>query len=257
MQLEQENIRPLPGISGPASELRRSGGVWFLGGGALTHEVLERLLQADQADPAGLFHFSFTQRQSFPSALALVRQIRRNLRAFRLGVFHFHPAEEELDRAYAAGLDLVEIPLASNTATTNESPIAALRYAATVFPRWAVIASLPAASLEEERDWNLLTVLAAEGLLPLLTGGPPAAQETAEAALPFRKLEEIWDRHRVEIRPLLPLLELEVPVLAPSGRRGLGRLLDRAERAGLRAATDLRRLLRVREVEASFESAGL
>jgi hypothetical protein len=59
------------------------------------------------------------------------------------------------------------------------------------------------------------------------------------------------------LRPWGPLIERTTPLVLPSPRTLVGNLLIRAQNAHLRTGSDLRRLLRVREVEKSFDSAGL
>ena len=175
---------------------------------------------------------------------------KKNFRGYLLGRFEFLPPAELIDRAYAAGLDLLELPLSE-----LQSPQwLTLDYARTVFPQWSVLATLPAL----EQNQALAETLAQRGIVPLfsLEQVPPRLEQTTLADS-FKQLQRSWRRHKVALKPLRPLLELTTPLTPPPKPRGVGALLERVDDVRLRTTSDLRRLLRVREVAASFESAGL
>jgi hypothetical protein len=105
------------------------------------------------------------------------------------------------------------------------------------------------------RDIDLLL---ADDILPLVAIGEEAARyPEAEIAAIFAHLTRGWRRRKAAIKPLHPLLYLITPFAPPPKRGVVHGLFDKVNDARLRTTSDLRRLLRVREVEESFESAGL
>lgn len=248
-KLQQLLDRPRPATA--VDQLRREGGVVFVGGALPVYQTLETMLASFCQTSTGLFHLSFAGSAGFRQGEELARQLKRNFSVRLLGRLAGPlPAAAGL-RAYAAGVDLLDIP----TTVTAVDPAGweALLAARAVFPSWGVSSTLrdgaPPAATRRAIDRLL-----AEGIVPLLTvdGAPPT-----ELAPLFRHLLAGWERHGVTLQPYLPLLDLTTPLVAaaPAGRwRGLiGRLRDRQ----LLAATDLRRRLRISGGDASFDSAGL
>jgi hypothetical protein len=66
-----------------------------------------------------------------------------------------------------------------------------------------------------------------------------------------------WRAKRALIKPLLPLIYLFTPLVPSSSPGAVRGFIDKFHDWRLLAASDLRRSLRVKEVEESFESAGL
>ena len=242
----------------PGGELRRQGNVFFVGK-ELSLEMLEAIFADDGVAPVELFLFRFADLSSFLRMEETVKAVRKNFRSYLLGAFPLSPIASIVDRAYAAGLDLLDMPQPQGSdVAAEEAWLAALDYARTVFPRWSVLATLPigAAPLPEQR--SAVDLLLARGVLPLLSLPPAAAGQDASEIIPlFDYLQQQWQRAGAAIKPLLPLLPLIAPFSCAPPRRGLAGVLDKIQDAQLRTAADLRRLLRVREVEQSFESAGL
>lgn len=104
----------------------------------------------------------------------------------------------------------------------------------------------------------LFKTLQQRGIIPLIDlqeGSPEVSDTVLEAA--FRELVHSWQQHKASLSPLYPLLELITPLVPPPRPHGLGGLIKRVDDARQRTGLDLRRLLRVRGVADSFESAEL
>jgi hypothetical protein len=254
MNLDPEKIaifRVQPVPSPAPGELRRQDQVFFVAADLPLRPTLETIFASDCQKPADLFLLAFDEEETFLRAEELVRQIKKNFRGFVLGRFRRSPSHALIERAYAAGLDLLEVSL--NGGISPER-LEALDYACTVFPRWSVIGTLPAAS----RFGEDVETLADRGIVPLVTldGLREGFDENTLTPI-FKHLIRTWRHHKVPLKPLHPLLSVATPLVPPIRGRGIVALLDKVDDARLRTTSDLRRLLRVREVEASFESAGL
>lgn len=214
------------------------------------HPALEAILEMEEGQPVELFRFDFSDSAVFLQGEALVSQLKKNFRGYLFGTFAVPPEPTLIDRAYAAGLDLIQIPLTGE----DSRQWAALNYARTVFPAWSVIAVLPV-SFESQ---PLLKTLLQRGIIPLIDlqeVSPEVPDTVVEAA--FKRLSHSWQNHKASLSPLYPLLELTTPLVPPPRPHGLGGLLKRMDDVRHRTGLDLRRLLRVRGVADSFDSAGL
>lgn len=247
-------LSTLPGRPAASGELRREDQVFFVSADLPVRPTLETVFESDCQKPVDLFRFSFDCSAHFQDAEELVRQFKKNFRGYLLGRFNQAPSPIVTDRAYAAGLDMIEIPLQQQTlAEISEEQWRALYYARSVFPAWSVTASLSLTS-----DPKIAEALLDRGILPLLLLESTFSHIPQERLTErFAHLARAWKKKKVTLKPLLALLELTTPLSTPPRRSGLSGLLDRVEDARLRTVSDLRRQLRVREVEASFESAGL
>lgn len=239
-------------ISKPAetTELRRFDQVLLVPAGLTIRPALEAILEMEEGQPVVLFRFDFSDPAVFLQGEELVSQLKKNFRGYLFGAFAVPPEPALIDRAYAAGLDLIQIPLTGE----DSRQWAALNYARTVFPAWSVIAVLPVSSQRQ----SLLKTLLQRGIIPLvdLQGVSPEVPDTVlEAA--FKELSHSWQNHKASLSPLYPLLELTTPLVPPPKLHGLGGLIKRMDDVRQRTGLDLRRLLRVRGVADSFESAGL
>lgn len=237
-------------------DLRRDSGVFWVGSALPPRQTLETVFESVCVEPAELFCLTFERPADFRQGEELVRLLKKNFSGFLLGRFQHLPSPALLDLAYAAGIDLVDIPLLPGGIAANGEIVAGLAHALTVFPRWAVVSTLPAEDATETAIHTANDLLARD-ILPLASLAGRAGQDAEEVARLFQHLAKGWHRAGAMLKPLRPLLDLTTPLLTPPPRRGLGTLLDRVETAKLRTASDLRRLLRVRQVEVSFESAGL
>lgn len=247
-KLAQLRIQPpCPAVAG---ELRRVDQVFLVATDLPVRPTLETIFESDCQKPIDLFWLRFATVAEFLCAEELLRQLKKNFRGYLLGRFEFLPPAELIDRAYAAGLDLLELPLSK----VESQQWVSLDYARTVFPQWSVLVTLPALAQNEA----LVETLAQRGVVPLFSlDGVPACTAKSVLASSFKQLQRSWRQHKVALKPLRPLLALTTPLLPPPKPRGVGALLERVDEARLRTTSDLRRLLRVREVADSFESAGL
>lgn len=253
MELDQQKLsqhRLQPPRPGGANELRRIDQLLLVGPELPLHPTLETIFESDCQKPIDLFWLSFADSETYLRGEDLVRQLKKNFRGYLLGRFETLPERALIDRAYAAGLDLLELPLT----TIDDRQLALLDYARSVFPPWGVIATLPA--LGPTGPW--IDALAQRGIIPLLhLSGVAAELPDSQVSRGFQQLLRGWQRYKIKVKPLRPLLEHTTPLRFPPKPRGVGALLGRVDEARLRTSSDLRRLLRVREVAASFESAGL
>lgn len=259
MKVAPQKIRELlhrPAAAAGPGDLRREEGVFWVGNALPPRETLETIFESDSMEPAELFFLGFERPEEFQRGEELIRLLKKNFTGFLLGRFHAPPPPSVLDAAYAAGIDLVDIPLAPGGTERNGAVLDALAHARTVFPRWSVLATIPSTDPAEISTATVDRLLS-EGILPLATVAGPSERSAEELVHLFQHLARSWRRAGATLRPLRSFLRLTTPLVFPSPRRGLGALLDRVETAKLRTASDLRRLLRVRQVEVSFESAGL
>ncbi|KIH76147.1 hypothetical protein SAMN05660860_02486 [Geoalkalibacter ferrihydriticus] len=264
MQLEVSRIAELlsrPVLAARPLELRREGAVFLVGAGLPAEATLETIFDSDCQQPVELLCFAFDTPAALTQAAELVALIKKNLRGFVLARFGFFPDHRQLEFAYAQGIDLVDIvapPLAETGTRLSTEHLHALETAQATFPRWAVAATLPADEVAFTARMAAMDELIRRQVVPLAaldaSSGAVAAEEVPRI---FRHLADCWRRGGVTLRPLLPLIELTTPLRHPAPRTLVGSLFGRAQGARLRAGSDLRRLLRVRQVEQSFDSAGL
>lgn len=238
-----------------SDELRRLEGVFWVGSALSAHESLEVIFESDCQKPVDLFVLDFENPGLFQQALAWAALLKKNFQGFVLGRFVYLPEFAEVDQAYAAGVDLLVLPGRSDLAGEEVRLDQIAAHAHLIFPRWSVISMLPgdanADSLRSE-----INRLAALGILPIVRLLSYEDLNVEEVAGLYEHLLQTWRRSGAVLRPLYPLLALVTPLSEPS-RAGLSGLLDKADRAWLRTTGDLRRLLRVRPVAQSYESAGL
>jgi hypothetical protein len=153
-------------------------------------------------------------------------------------------------------VDILDIPLSAEDPSRER--LRALECARGVFPRWSVVSTLeagleaPSATLEKVQE------LLEREVVPLVTLSRGAAGVPAEeiAGL-FSRLIHGWRGSKVQLTPLLPLIYLTAPLVPASARGTLRGFIDLIEGRRLLATSDLRRVLRVKEVEESFASSGL
>jgi hypothetical protein len=224
--------------------------IYFLGDRPPLRETLELLFASDCERPVELFHFTFAEPSSLCATLPLAHQVQKNFKGYRLAQFLYTPSVEHIDAAYAAGLELIDLPLlATSDRHDADRRGAVLHHARTLFARWMVLVTLhPQSALPS--SLTLIDELLEGGILPLLQSPAADAGPSQEWLTLYQFLVQRWQLHKINLRPIAPLL-------AEPPRKGVNSLLERASEAGQRAAADLRRLLRVRGAEQSFDSAGL
>lgn len=212
--------------------------------------TLEAVLESESRQPVELFRLHFMDEESFFQGQDLVRQLKKNFHGFLFGAFAEIPTTRLIDHAYAAGLDLIHMPLTGD----DSRQWVALNYARTVFPSWSVLAGV---SVWPQSDAPF-SILARRGIVPWID------LEKLPADIPdeilcnsFKALLRNWQEFKIKLKPLYPLLKATLPFSPPPRSRGLSGLIELADDVALRTGLDLRRLLRVRGVADSFESAGL
>ena len=268
MTIVQNKLRQLIARSAPsasANELRREENIFFVGGNLPARDTLETLFDSHCQAPAELFHLTFGDLDNFHHGEALARVIKKNFNAHLVGRLDYPAPSYIIERAYAAGVDIIDIPLTVfDRALSRERKLAmeerlrSLEHARALFPRWSVVSTLVAGEESPCSTVAGIDALLSAGVVPLVTVSGRAAHYPAEEIVAiFVHLDASWRKHKVTVKPLLPLLYLTTP-LAPHSRRGVLRgFIDKVHDRRLLAASDLRRSLRVRQVEESFESAGL
>jgi len=254
-----------PGKRGDTGELRREGNLFFVGGELPVRETLVSLFDSHCQSPAELFKLTFGNLGRFHQGEQLARQIKRNFSSHLLGTLEYPPPTYVIERAYAAGVDFIDIPLkvfdrgvAKERGIEREDILHSLQVARELFPRWSVATTLlageePSCSVAKGIDFLLDA-----GILPLVEISPRAAHyPLEEIAAIFTHLAAGWKKQKISIKPFLPLITFTTPVVDARPRGMLRGFIDKVQDRRILAASDLRRSLRVRQVEESFESAGL
>ncbi|MBT1077253.1 hypothetical protein [Geobacter grbiciae] len=246
---------PMPVTS---RDLRRDGNVFHVGGELPPRETLETLFDSYCLAPAELFHLSFGAPDTFSNGETLARLIKKNFNTHILGTMDFPVSSALLERAYAAGVDIIHIPFTAFGRSDQESRLASLQCAQTVFPRWAVASSLVLGEAHLEALLAGIDNLLSHGIVPLLQFPAPASRcGIEEVAAAYAHLATAWRTSKATVAPLLPLIAFATPLVPQTQGGTLRGFMNRLRDRRLLAASDLRRALRVRQVEESFESAGL
>ena len=251
--------RPAP------SELRREGNVFFIGGELDPQQTLETVFESHCQAPAELMFVTFGGIDTFHRGEELVRLLKKNFHVHVMARLDCAPPPYLLERAYAAGVDLVDIPLtvfdaglAAERGLGKAERLSSLEAALGVFPVWGVAASL---SVGEEACCSTVSgidTLLKAGVVPLPELSPRGDRyPRAEIEAVFLHLAEALKKRKVAMKPLLPLLGIVTPLVAEKPGGLLKGFMDKLQDRRLLATSDLRRSLRVKQVEESFESAGL
>ncbi|MBJ6751112.1 hypothetical protein [Geomonas anaerohicana] len=267
MKIDQGKIRELVGRPAPYSpdQLRREANVFYVGGDLPERQTIETLYDSHYQSNAALFHLTFGDEERFAQAENLARLIKKNFNAYLVGRVDFCASQKAVERAYAAGVDILDIPLhAYDHARSRESGwhfeerLHSLDYARAVFPRWSVVSSLDAGCEPPGATVAGIDALLERDIVPLVqVTSAAAALPTEQLTRVFQHLQRGWQQKRALIKPLLPLIFLLTP-LVPAAPKGILRgFIDSIEDRRLLAGSDLRRLLRVKEVAESYESSGL
>lgn len=268
MKIDQKKLRELISRELPApspDELRREENVFFVGGNLPERQTLETLFESHYQCNAALFHLTFGDINSFHHGETLARVIKKNFNAHIVGRFDYPAPSHLIERAYAAGVDILDIPLTVfDRARASEGPYAmeeklrAIDCARSVFPRWSVVSTLVAGEEPSCSTVAGIDALLAIEVVPLVTlSGRAAHYALQEVSEVFAHLNAGWRGKKALIKPLLPLIYLSAPFVPISSRGRVRGLIDIIDDRRLLATSDLRRILRVKEVEESFASAGL
>ena len=267
MKIDQNKLRDLvTRVSPPPSpdELRRDDSVFFVGGNLPERQTLETLYESHYQCNASLFHLTFGDIDSFHKGEALARVIKKNFNTHLVGRLDFPAPSRLIERAYAAGVDILDIPLTvfDRTARTGgftaTERLRAIDCARSVFPRWSVVSTLMVGEEPSSSTMEGIDALLAAAVVPLVGLSERAAQLPAEEVCRiYAHLQSGWRVKKAVIKPLLPLIFLSTPFVPAASRSAMRGLIDLIEDKRLLATSDLRRILRVKEVEQSFESSGL
>ena len=259
MIVDERKLQNLPvGLASPAAsgELRREGTVFLVGGELPPQQSLETIFESHCISPADLFHLRFGPPDTFPRGEELARLIKKNFTAHLVGRVDYPAAAQLVDRAYAAGIDIIDIPLAGFS--DRQERLASLEYAREIFPRWSVASTLTVGDAPADEVTAAIDDLLARKIVPLPEISPRVAgDKVSVVGTILRHFVAAWRHHRVAIAPLQPFIVLTTPLVMARPEGILRGFIDRLRDRQLVAAADLRRTLRVRQVEESFESAGL
>ncbi|GFO68134.1 hypothetical protein GMLC_17130 [Geomonas limicola] len=260
MKIDQHKVKELLSREqrgAAADELRREANVFFVGGNLPERETLETLFESHYQENASLFHLSFGEPDDFGSGANLARLIKKNFNAHLLGRLDYPATAAVLERAYVAGVDILDLPLGPGALEQVDARLSALEQARAIFPRWAVASTLVAGAEPTTLTRKKIDLLLEREVIPLLTLDRSAAITPEESSELFHYLTVAWRRSKALLKPLLPLIYLTSPLAPASARTGLRGFIDLIEGRRLLATSDLRRVLRVKEVEESFASSGL
>lgn len=245
--------------------LRREGRVFFIGGNLPVYSTLETMYESYCLESTDLFHVTFGEAGAFEQNLEMVRQIKRNFSIRLMGQIGYPLSGSQVEQVYLAGLDVLDIPRSAYGCYPAAAPDGAggrwretFDAAAAVFTRWSIASSIIAdhAAPEEVRD--AIHELLDHGVIPLLAlSGEGTSWNPAESGDLFLHLAAEWHRHRVPLKPIMPLLRLTTPFEFTASSGFLRDVIDRFQDRRIMATSDLRRHLRTSGAEASFESAGL
>lgn len=268
MKIDHKKLHELVahgGFSTAPDQLRREENVFLIGGELPERQTLETLFESHYQSSASVFHLTFGDVNSFHKGEVLARVIKKNFNVHLVGRLDYAAPSYLIERAYAAGVDILDIPLhAYDRARSREEGwqvedrLRSLNFARSVFPRWSVVSTLNAG--EESPCSTMLGIdaLLASDIVPLVTLSARAKHYPAEElAKVFTHLETGWRKSKAVIKPLLPLIYLMSPLVPRAPRTGLRGFIDIIDDRRLLATSDLRRILRVKEVAESFDSAGL
>lgn len=244
-------------------DLRREGRIFFIGANLPIYSTLETMYESYCQESSELFHVTFGDSEKFEHNLEMVRQIKRNFSMRLMGRIGYRLTESQIERVYLAGLDILDIPGASiendNADGDSNSAFSAVFKAATAtFTRWSVVSTIAAGQGTPQTVRDNINELLRNGVMPLLDfANKRDYWNEEEVHNSYRFLAVEWHRHRVPLKPLVPLLRLTTPFEFSTPSGFLREVFDKFQERRDMATSDLRRHLRTSGAEASFESAGL
>jgi hypothetical protein len=259
MDIDQNKLNDLlktPVQPAAEHELRRCGNVFFVGGELPVNETLETMFESFCMESTELFHLTFGDLSTYHRSEEMARQIKKNFHVRLMGRLGHPVSTRVLECIYAAGVDILDIPL-----LTYEEPSAriheALLAARPIFPRWSVASTLLVGEGSAASTQKGIDALLKDGIVPLVALGPGAAGVAAEAVAEiFQHLAQGWEDCDVPVQQYLPMISFMMP-LVPRDPSGLFRgMFDKLNDRRLLVASDLRRHLRVK-TEDSMDSAAL
>ena len=247
------------------TDLRREGRVFFIGGNLPVYSTLETMYESYCLESTDLFHVTFGEVDAFEQNLDMVRQIKRNFSIRLMGQIGYPLTAYQVEQVYLAGLDVLDIPRSAYGNYPAAAPDGdgerwreTFDAAAAAFTRWSVASSIIADHAGTEEVRGAIHELLDHGVIPLLTlAGGGTSWNPEESGGLFLYLAAEWHRHRVPLKPIMPLLRLTTPFEFTASSGFLRDVIDRFQDRRIMATSDLRRHLRTSGAEASFESAGL
>lgn len=246
----------VPAYPPSAHALTREGDVFFVGGSLPIDDTLTTMFDSFCQESTSLFHLTLGSPDQLPHGIELARQIKRNFHARLMARLSGPVGSETVAALYAAGIDLLDVPLTaapSNTdAETDQRTWVALRAAVSVFPRWAVASSLPAHDATATATLDRIDTLLAAGVVPLVFDN-----EGSDSGKVKEYLAAAWERRNVPLTPFIPLIRIIAADICPSPAGGLRGVFARLRDRQQLVAADLRRHLRVQVPTDSLDSAGL
>lgn len=242
-------------------DLRREGKVFLIGGNLPLFSTLETMYESYCQESSELFHITFGDAAQFERNIEMVRQIKRNFSIRLMGRIAYPLSQARIERVYLAGLDILEIEEdhpGSHDDSGNGNREFEPASATGIFPRWSVVYSMATTHTSTQEVHDRISLSLASGVIPLLrTGGSNGLWNPEETKDAFAFLAAEWRRHRVPLKPILPLLRLVTPFVFAEPAGFLRNAIDKLQDRRILASSDLRRHLRTSGAEASFESAGL
>ena len=255
--------RPEP-LPGPAT-LSRAGKVFFVGGNLPVNETLETMFESFCMESTDLFHLSFGTRHDFFRGEEMARQIKKNFNVRLMGRFPYPAPAHTIERAYAAGVDMLDISAADmDSASSNERRSVrqdfrdSLAAAVRLLPRWSTASTLVIGEELSTAVMNSIDLLLEAGVMPLVTLSSRVTLHQAEdLAAVFAHLASGWEQHRATLKPLLPLISQTTPLVLAENTGRVRSIINRIHDRHSLATSDLLRHLRVVPAKDSLDSAGL
>ncbi len=247
------------------TDLRREGRVFFIGGNLPVYSTLETMYESYCLESTDLFHVTFGDPEVFEQNLELVRQIKRNFSIRLMGQISNPLSAWQVEQVYLAGIDVLDIPHQAYGSYPVADPDGnggrwreTFCAAAASFPRWSIASSIIADHAAPDEVRNNIHDLLNHGVIPLLAlAGDGNVWSPAATGDLFLFLAAEWHRHRVPLKPIMPLLRLATPFEFRASSGFFRDVIDKLHDRRIMATSDLRRHLRTTGAEASFESAGL
>lgn len=257
-KLEHLLEKPFSDLS--PEKLFRLDTVFFIGGNLPVYETLETMYESYCLESTDLFHVTFADRVDLERNLEMVRQIKKNFTVRIMGRIDFEIPSPLIEMTYLAGLDLLDIPHVVPQDDVSGPGTRELfsMSAAEIFPRWSIVSSLGMGTLSPGLMQSAIDRLLTIGIVPLpVMDNSTVESGVEEAAATLTYVSSAWQRHGVSIRPLLPLIRLVAPLDSSESTGFIRSVFNRIQDRHILATSDIRRHLRTRGAEASFESAGL
>ncbi|MFZ2948782.1 MAG: hypothetical protein WA003_04795 [Desulfuromonadaceae bacterium] len=259
------NLHDTPLNYASPSELRREGSVFLIGGNLPVYSTLETMYESYCLEATDLFHVTFGNAGEFEQNLEMVRQIKRNFSIRLMGQIGYQLSASRIEQVYLAGLDVLDIPqLAYGSYPAAASDGAGEKWretfgaAAATFTRWSIASSIIADGASPQVVRTVIDELLGHGVIPLLVlGGGGNVWNPAESGDLFLHLAAEWHRHRVPLKPIMPLLRLTTPFEFSTSSGFLRDAIEKFQDRRILATSDIRRHLRTSGAVGSFESAGL